>query len=172
MSGERQVVVCVGNRYRRDDSAALYLADRLRSFSPRLVEIVTLEGEPTALLEIFDSSQLVILVDAVATDGVPGLIRRFDATDQPVPGSVFGASTHAFGLSETIELARALGKLHGTVLVYGINGQNFSAGEGLSPQVASAMQTLAVEILNDLNDRDGQPAEGRRAAHARASSDD
>lgn len=150
MSDERHVVVCVGNRFRRDDSVALHVAAWLRDRVPAGVEILTLEGEPTTLLDVFSSSDLVILVDAVATAAVPGLICRFDATDEAVPGSVFGASTHAFGLAETIELARTLRKLRGTVLVYGIAGQDFNAGEGLTARVAAAVNQTGAEILHDL----------------------
>ncbi len=34
MSGERHVVVGVGNRFRRDDSAGLYVAERLQDRVP------------------------------------------------------------------------------------------------------------------------------------------
>ena len=67
-----------------------------------------------------------------------------------MPGSVFGASTHAFGLAETIELARALRKLRGTVLVYGIAGTDFNAGEGLTARVAAAVNQTGAQILHDL----------------------
>ena len=93
---------------------------------------------------------MAILVDAIAIASAAGLIHRFDATDEPVPGSVFGASTHAFGLGETIELARTLGKLRGTVFVYGITGADFTAGEGLSASVATAVHRVGAEILHDL----------------------
>ena len=89
MSDERHAVVCVGNRFRRDDSVALHVADWLRDRAPAGVEILTLQGEPTTLLDVFARADLVILVDAVATAGVAGLIHRFDATDEAVPGGVF-----------------------------------------------------------------------------------
>ena len=166
MSSERYVVVCVGNRFRRDDSAGLYVAERLQDRVPERVEIRTLEGEPTTLLDVFASAELVILVDAVATATVPGLIQRFDATDEPVPGSVFGASTHAFGLGETIELARTLGKLNGRILVYGITGEDFDAGEGLSASVAEATERLTLEILDRLAELVPQTAEPNGANRA------
>ncbi len=150
MTDPRHVVVCVGNRFRRDDSVGLHVADGLRELVPEGVEVLTLEGEPTTLLDIFAGSELAILVDAVAAAAAPGVIHRFDATVEPVPGSVFGTSSHAFGLGETIELARTLGRLHGRVLVYGITGEDFDAGEGLSPSVAKAADAVAARILDDL----------------------
>jgi hydrogenase maturation protease len=166
MSSERCVVVGVGNRFRRDDSAGLYVAERLQDYVPDGVEVLTLEGEPTTLLDVFASAELVILVDAVATATVPGLIQRFDATDEQVPGSVFGASTHAFGLGETIELARTLGKLNGRILVYGITGEDFDAGEGLSASVAKAAERVTLEIVDRLAELVPQTAEPNGANRA------
>ena len=152
MSARRRVVICAGNRYRGDDAVGLEIAARLRREIAPEHDLLTLEGEPTTLLDRFDSAELLILVDAVAGAGAAGAIHRFDASREQLPRSVFGASTHAFGLGETIELARVLGRLHGRVLVYGITGENFGAGEGLSPSVAAAAAEVTREILANLRE--------------------
>jgi hydrogenase maturation protease len=63
---------------------------------------------------------------------------------------VFHGSTHAFGVGEAIELARALGRLPRRVLVYGVEGREFAAGEGLSPAVAAAVEPLVAELLEEV----------------------
>ncbi len=63
------------------------------------------------------------------------------------PPRVFRGSTHALGLGEAIELARALGRLPGRLLVYGVEGADFGTGEGLSPAVTAALGPLADELL-------------------------
>jgi len=150
MSTPRRAVVGVGNRYRRDDCAGLEVAELLRGHVPADVQVLTLEGEPTVLLDLLAGSELVVLVDAVASGTEPGAILRFDATHEPVPGNVFGASTHAFGLGETIELARMLGRLHARVLVYGITGEDFTSGEEVSASVTCAIARAADQILREL----------------------
>lgn len=151
MSGERRVIVGLGNRFRGDDCAGLAVADRLRARVPAGVEVVAIEGDPTPLLEILAESDLVLVADAVSADARPGFVYRFDATESQIPGTVFGSSTHAFGLSETIELARALGKLHARVLVYGVTGADFTTGADLSPAVEAEVETAAEQILADLS---------------------
>jgi hypothetical protein len=43
----------------------------------------------------------------LVTGKPPGAISRFDAAAKVLPRAVFGYSTHAIGLAEAIELARA-----------------------------------------------------------------
>jgi hypothetical protein len=61
-------------------------------------------------------------------------VLRFDACSQPLPVGGLRSSTHAFGVSDAVELARALGRLPDRLDVYVIEGENFTAGERLKPR--------------------------------------
>jgi len=98
--------------------------------------ILAWDGEPIALLDRWDHATEVVVVDATAGCGSPGAIRRFDARRRPLPARFFSLSSHAMGLGETIETARALGRLPASLIVYGIEGADFGFGAGLSPEVA------------------------------------
>jgi hypothetical protein len=81
----------------------------------------------------------------------PGTLHRVDAGAGPVPASVFrSSSTHAFGVGEAVELARALGTLPGRLALYGIEGAEFVAGEGLSAEVQAAVEPAAQAVLEEL----------------------
>lgn len=144
----RTVVLGVGNAYRGDDGVGPVVAARVRDLSSDL-EVVTCEQEPTRLLDAWDGADLALVVDAVSSGVAPGTVHRFDATEVPVPTSVFRGSTHALGVGEVIELGRALGRLPGRVLLYGVEGERFGAGEGLSPAVAAVVGTLTAELLEE-----------------------
>jgi hydrogenase maturation protease len=47
---------------------------------------------------------------------------------------------------EAVQLARALGRLPGRLLVIGIEGKRFDSGAGLSPEVERAAERLADEL--------------------------
>ena len=143
----RAVVIGVGNSYRRDDGVGPAVADRLRGRPD--VEVATCEQEPSRLLDAWAGADLALVVDAVAAGAEPGTVHRFDASERAVPSSVFRGSTHAFGVGEVIELARALGRLPGRVIVYGVEGAEFAAGDGLSPAVAAAVEPLAAELIEE-----------------------
>jgi hydrogenase maturation protease len=48
------------------------------------------------------------------------------------------------------ELARALGRLPAHLLVYGIEGGRFDAGDELSPPVVAAVEQVRLELLERL----------------------
>jgi hydrogenase maturation protease len=143
----RALVIGLGNSYRRDDGVGPAVAERLRG--RRDVEVATCEQEPSRLLDAWAGADLALVVDAVASGAEPGTVHRFDASERAVPSSVFRGSTHAFGVGEVIELARALGRLPGRVIVYGVEGAEFAAGDGLSPAVAVAVEPLATELIEE-----------------------
>jgi hydrogenase maturation protease len=146
----KHVIVGVGNEYRRDDGVGLAVAARLQGRVPAGVDIVACEQEPSRLLDAWEGAATALVVDAIESGAEPGTLLRFDASELAVPARVFRSSTHAFGVGDAIELARALSKLPGRVVVYGVEGAEFAAGEGLSTAVQRAVEQAAVAVLKDL----------------------
>jgi hydrogenase maturation protease len=132
------MVIGVGSRWAGDDAAGLAVARRVGGRE--------LEGDPTALLDAWADADDVVVVDAAASDAPPGTIRRFDARAGPLPARLLRTSTHAFGLPDAIELARALGRLPARLEVYAIEGARFTAGAALSPEVEQAVGELAASL--------------------------
>jgi hydrogenase maturation protease len=73
-------------------------------------------------------------------------VHRPDKTGKLLSTGVLRSSTHAFGLPEAIELGRALERLPSQLLVYAIEGRDFSAGQGLTEDVAAAVKAVAGEL--------------------------
>lgn len=130
-------VIGVGNPWRRDDAAGLVAARRLGG---RELEDVA------ALVEALGEAEEAVVLDAVSSGAEPGTVHRFEAGEAPLPARLFAASTHVLGVGEAVELARALGKLPARVTVYGIEGGDFAAGEGLSPEVERAVDEVVAEV--------------------------
>ena len=145
----RTVVIGVGNAYRGDDAVGLAVAERVRGRATD-IEVVVCEQEPIQLLDAWAGADLALLVDAVSSGAEPGRVHRLDATSEPVPASVFRGSTHAFGVAEVVELGRALGRLPGKLLVFGVEGAEFRAGDELTPAVAAAVEPLVEELLEEV----------------------
>src|SRR5207302_5635970 len=95
-------------------------------------------GDAIGLLEAWAAAPSVILIDAVTSGAAPGTIHRLDALTQPLPTGFAFSSTHLLGVAEALELARALHQLPSRLIVYGVEGRNFTAGVGLTAEVEQA----------------------------------
>jgi hydrogenase maturation protease len=149
-SAVSSVVVGIGNAFRGDDGVGLRVVEMLRDRVAPDVRVVACEEEPSRLIDAWEGASATVVVDAVVSGGDPGSIYRFDASDAPIPTGEFRSSTHAFSLGETIEIARALGRLPARVVVYGIEGADFTAGNELTEPVAAAIDGVAAAVLDDL----------------------
>jgi hydrogenase maturation protease len=147
------VVVGVGNVYRGDDGAGPAVAELVRARVAG-IDVVTCEQEASRVIDAIEGRDVAVLVDASSSGAEPGTLHRFDASETEVPARAFRSSTHAFGVGEAVELARALGKLPRVVVVYGIEGAEFTAGVGLSGPVAAAIEPAAEAVLHELGERE------------------
>jgi hydrogenase maturation protease len=143
------LVIGVGNDYSGDDAVGRVVARELKSIEGGSVRVVEESGEGTALIQVWKGTDLVIVVDAVHSGGVPGTIYRFDTEAQPIPTRFFRYSTHAFSVAEAIELARALSQLPAKLVVYGIEGKNFASGAALSSEAAAAVGEVVGRIKEE-----------------------
>lgn len=139
-------VIGIGNDFRHDDAAGLIAARLLKAKNLPGIEVAESSGEGAGLMDLWNGTEAVILIDATSSSGAPGSVQRFEAHLKPLPTQAFRYSTHAFSLGEAIELARAMNQLPPSLIVYGIEGKNFSAGEGLSPEVDRGVMEVVEKI--------------------------
>ena len=149
----RVVVVGVGNSLRRDDGAGIAVVERARPLLPPRVEVRTLSGEATTLLDAWAGADLAVVVDAVRWDHpAAGGVTRIDAISEPdaVTGWGAGASSHGLGVAEAVALARALDRLPPRLILLLIALAEEGQGEGLSPAVQGhvdeAVALLVAEV--------------------------
>jgi len=148
------VVIGVGNALRHDDAAGLEVVRRLRARAQAAeIAVYEQEGEPLALLDVWEGADGVVLVDAIRCGDPPGTIHRVDASQEPIPARLRSStSTHAVGVGEAIELARALRRLPRWVVLFGVEGHRFDAGSGLSEEVEAAVGELADAVLREASE--------------------
>jgi hydrogenase maturation protease len=144
------LVVGIGNEYRSDDGVGLVVARELQAKKLPRISVIECNGDGAELMEMWKTIDMVIFVDAVSSEAEPGTIYRLDALIQPIPVSFSFPSTHTFGVAEVLGLARALHQLPPRLMIYAIEGKNFTAGIGLSPKVKEAVREV-VEQLSLLN---------------------
>ena len=145
---EAWAVLCFGNRSRGDDGAGPAVARAVRA---RGLPAREHTGEVSALVEALSGLEAVVVVDALCTGGAAGTVLRFDASAEPLPvGLGRASSTHALGVAEGIELARAMGSLPARVVVYGIEGARWELGDDLSPEIEAAVSVVADRVRDEV----------------------
>jgi len=144
------LVVGIGNPYRQDDGVGPAVIEKLGQMPLNDVDLCAHSGEGIDLMELWAGYQRVIVIDATSSGAEPGTVYRFEAHHHPMPPALFRYSTHQFGLAEAVELARTLGTLPDELIIYGIEGQRFGHGQGLSPRVEAAVVEVVRRIVTDL----------------------
>lgn len=157
MTTHRVLLVGIGNPYRRDDGAGIAVVRRLRTLLPERVECMECTGDLVDLMDRWQGYEQVMVIDSMRSGRAAGEVIRLDASEQPLPADVRFSSTHAVGLSETLALARALNRLPPKLVLYGIEGKQFGEGEGLSAEVAKAVEDVVLYISEEL-ERSGEDA--------------
>lgn len=160
------LVIGIGNPDRADDGVGPAVARRLRGRLPPGVSVLERGGDILALTEDWEGFSAVILVDAVAPITTPGRPHRLDLAKNPLPVAFALGSTHAFGLAETVELARSLARLPPFLVAYLIEGEQFGAGGPLSPPVATAVERAVEQITLELSAMLGTAQARGTARHA------
>ena len=143
------VLVGVGNEFSTDDALGLLVAREIRRRFPLALKVVEASGEGASLIDAWKGADEVIIVDAMAGPE-PGEIHRIDVSAARIPKELSLFSSHAFGVVDAIEMARQLDQLPPVTILYGIEGEAFEPGVGLSDSVVKSLPKLLAMIEQDL----------------------
>ncbi len=153
MGAPRPLVIGVGNLHRHDDAVGLEVADQVRERLGDRVRVVSFSGESTGLLDVWSGASLVVVVDAIRSHGTPGQLHRFEGDLSPLLAENPTSSTHGLSVAEAWRLGRSLEQLPERLVVFGVEGEDFSPGIGLTPAVARSLGSLTgavvAEVLRD-----------------------
>lgn len=148
-------VIGIGNRDRGDDGLGPLVVEALDSRLQENVCAVEHSGEVGGLVDLMSGAEAVYMVDAAVMGLEPGSLRVFDASISPLPVLGGAFSSHALGLSEAIELARALNVLPPVCRVFAVEAASFEAGEGLSTPVANTLPRVIQAVIDSIRQESG-----------------
>ncbi len=146
----------IGNEFRSDDKAGKFVCDLIQDAingSPleKLIEIRKLSGEGAELIESWNGYENVYIVDAAQFVNNPGKLTRINTSEVPLKSDYFHYSSHNFSLAEATELARHIGMLPDNLVVYAIEGKNFSSGTEMTFEVEVSCLKAARMILEEIS---------------------
>lgn len=141
------VIIGIGNVYRNDDGIGIRTLELLRDTTMSDVELVEAGPGTSGLVDIWESRELAIVVDATLSASAPGTIRRIEPCKDPLPRHLFGGSTHNLGLCEMVGLGQTIDRMPKRLIVYGIEGRDFGFGAEISSEAEAAAIKVAEEIV-------------------------
>jgi hydrogenase maturation protease len=149
--GPRTVVVGVGNEFRRDDGAGPEVIARLRALQPgdaSLSDVILAlsDGEPGRMIDLWEGARLAVVIDAVRDTAMPPGHRYQLTADAVADAADSAASSHSIGFTDTVELARVLGRLPEKLMVFAVVGRDFGFGTELTAEVAAAVAELVEQV--------------------------
>jgi len=145
------LIVCIGNDLVADDGVGHAVFRVLDSQLPANTRLKLLGLGGMSLLDEFQGEEHLVVVDAVQLGASPGTIHVMDWSMLPSGGS--HVSCHGIGIREAIEISQKLYPelTPRTVHLVGVEGRCFDRlGEGLSDEVAAAVEPAAAAVLGIL----------------------
>ncbi len=154
------VVVCgLGQSLRGDDAAGLEAVRLWRRLYPQQanradVRVHVLEVPDLALLDVLEGAEAALLVDAAQAEAPPGSVHCLTAAGLPAFCHPAPTSAHGWSPTETIALARALGRpLPPRLDILAIVAAYVIVGADLSPAVRAALPHAAEAIAQWVEQR-------------------
>ena len=147
-----RVVIGLGSPDRGDDAVGLEVARRVADLHLPGVTVVEHE-DPTGLIDLWDTADLAVVVDAVRSGSAPGslLVVEAGADAGPLADQAWARTgrggTHAFGLAAAVELGRALHRLPRRLVLVGVEATQFEHGTELGAPVAAAIDAVVATVV-------------------------
>jgi hydrogenase maturation protease len=146
------VVIGIGNRFRRDDGAALRVIEMLSDRVPASALLVESDGEPTRIIDSWTDVQLAVVVETVRRGDPPGTVAALEwkLWTGPSAATQHEHGSHSLGILEAIALGDAVGRMPARLHLIGIEPEDLGWGEGLSPPIARSIEQAARLVLDYL----------------------
>ena len=139
---QQLMVIGCGNPYAGDDSVGPELIRRLEARGDLECRFRFMPEGGLGILGLFEGVDIVLFVDAVLGEGPAGSLHLIPMPSRNVSPRALGMVTsHGWGLAETLDLARALGRRIPRMMLLGIELEGLALG---------ATRPAAVERAIDL----------------------
>jgi hydrogenase maturation protease len=151
MSGERLLVLGLGNLLCSDDGAGALVVHALDRAFERPADVDVMDGGTLglSLLPYLEAAPAAILVDAVRADAPPGSIIRLEGVDV-APAVEQRLSPHQIGVADLLDGVRWLDRYPQRLVLLGVVPATIDLGVGCSPAVRAALPGLLDAVVDEI----------------------
>jgi hydrogenase maturation protease len=142
-------VIAIGNDLYGDDGVGNAVLHELEQM-PEMTEIELVNGATDALglIDHFENTDHVILVDAAQMGEEPGTVKVFSKDEVRLNIKMDHLTVHGISLAETFDIAEAVDKLPEKITIIGIEPENIGISEKLSDIVKQSIPNVVSQIIN------------------------
>ncbi|MGB7876795.1 MAG: HyaD/HybD family hydrogenase maturation endopeptidase [Anaerolineales bacterium] len=146
------LILGVGNLLMSDEGVGVHVIQRLVAGYQLPEEVQVLDGGTLGmdLLYYLEGVQNLLLIDAVQARKEPGTLIRLEGDDVPAFMSI-KISPHQLGVPDMLAAAKLKGDCYPErIVLWGVQPELMEIGLELSPTVASQVETIIDNILEQL----------------------
>jgi len=144
-------IIAVGNDLYGDDGVAKKVLTVLQEIDVfNSVELIDGATDALGLIDYFQGTDYVIIIDAAKMGETPGTVRAFNADDVLINIKMDHLSVHGISLAETFEIAKAIDAMPKNMTIVGIEPESIVIAQGISAPVAQSIP-IAVSKIIELN---------------------
>ena len=148
----RVTVLGIGNLLLKDEGVGVHLVQKLASIvSDANVNIIDAGTYPDFLSLVDDSTDKLIIIDAVKTGDTPGTIYRFRFDDVDLD-SAPPISLHDIGVLDSLKMMALLNRQPKSTVVIGIEPKTIDFGLELSPEIADKLSEMIKLVLQEIEE--------------------
>ena len=142
-------VISVGNDLYGDDGVGTAVIEMLGQI-PEMkgIELVNGATDALGLIDHFDDTEHVILIDAAQMGEKPGTVKVFSKDEVKLKIKMDHLTVHGMSLAEAFDIAKAIDKLPEKITIIGIEPENIGISEKLSDVVAESIPDVIAQIIN------------------------
>jgi len=142
------LVLGLGNLLCQDDGVGVAAVAWLHRHFEAAPGVRVLDGGTLglALLPTLETAEVVLIIDAIRSDGPPGSFVRLEGEDV-AHAAEHRLSVHQVGVSDLLGAARWQGSLPARLLLLGLVPQSMELGVERTPAVAAALPALVDQVL-------------------------
>jgi len=140
-------ILGLGNELRGDDALGILAARKIKQARPDLQ--VDTPGDTAGILNCLDQGAQLILIDCLQGAGALGSLHRIDLLKDGNQKLRSAMSSHGFDLPSLLELAGNLGATPASLVLFGLEGQDFTLGQGLSALLEENLEELCQGVIQE-----------------------
>lgn len=142
-------IIAVGNDLYGDDGvgkAVLHALEQIPEMNS--IELINGATDALGLIDHFENTAHVILVDAAQMGEEPGTVKVFSKDEVRLNIKMDHLTVHGISLAETFDIAEAVDKLPEKITIIGIEPENIGISEKLSDAVKQSIPNVVSQIIN------------------------